>query len=210
MMNVSLGLLVASLGSLKAHAENMITFTAQQDGVRMYEVVESQDSATKKFNEVKAPWKIEVNSSKLFVFEKPGFIPVYLPVFQTPSHNTEIKINLKKLDGETRVQATLPTLAMADDLMDEILAVQHLLDQRKYAQGLVQAEQLYSTHSRSSAVRLVYANALVLNKQIGRADQVYASIQEEINESKPAFLETIKQVRSRLRAPAAVKTGEKQ
>lgn len=195
-----LGVVLLSFGLASAAiASSEVTFTSKQDGVRMFEVIETPLS--KKFEEIKAPWKVEVSNgkSRLFVFEKAGFIPVYLPVFQAPANDTEIHVSLKKLDGETRAQVTAPTMAIADQLVDEIISAQHLLDQKQYSAGLVKAEQLYSSHPMSVAVRLVYANALVMNKQVGKADSIYASIQEELPENKQSILATIKQVRNRLR-----------
>ena len=140
--------LLVTLTSAPALAST-IDFTVNSEGVKMYEVVKKD--SVKKFEEMKAPWKIEVTNdeSRLFVFEKPGCIPVYVPIYFEPGRNIEINIAMKKMDCETKTQMTVPALALTDELVAQIIFPQHPIDDKTYAEAMNKSTQLHFAHSQT-------------------------------------------------------------
>ena len=207
-----LPLMIFTLIESPAQAGGFLQFTADQEGVKVYEVIKTNSKNT--FTEVPAPWKIEVkkDESRMFVFEKPGFIPVYVPVYFEPSHNIEMTVNLKRMDGETKTQMTVPALSLADELVDDIIFTQQLIEQKKYNEALVRSEALYLKHAESVSVKLLYANALFTNQQYDRADNIYAALLQEIPEDKVSMKTAVTAMREKtrtLRHPASASDHQK-
>lgn len=201
----AISLILPALLCGTAHAAS-INFTVANEGVKLFEVV--KENTVKKYQEVVAPWKIEIkkDESRLFVFEKAGYVPVFVPLYFEPSKDIEINIALKKMDSETKSQISTPALVLADELVDQIIFTQSLVDEKKYVEALNQAEQLYTAHPQSVSVKVLYGNALIMNKQFQKADSIYASALVNLPEGKDAIRKSIEALRKKFhssRVPAS-------
>ncbi len=146
------------------------------------------------------------SETKVFTLEKPGFAPVYIPVSGGLSKNVTIAVNLKRVIDWTPEELTRKSMETAEGMVDQIMTVQALLDNRKMKEALPLLETMKSEHPRSISVRLIYANALLINGEVARADSMYATLMGEIPESRKYLRDSIELVRSRLngmRRPAS-------
>jgi hypothetical protein len=193
----------------------VVRIVANQEGAKLYEVqngngVKALQERT--FQELKAPWEFEMEetASKLLVMEKPGFMPVYIPIFQGPrNEESSIQVDLKRIDGATKNQLISPVTSLADEMVDSIIYIQQLMDQKKFVEATTQAEALYIAHPQSMSVKLIYANSLMMAQQYARADSLYGSLIDQIPNSMSAMKASIQQIKNRIqgnRKPASAQS----
>lgn len=134
----------------------------------------------------------------VYKIEKRGYAPVYLPLLARSRGLTLIRLSLKKTADWVSEEAHKKSLEVAENMVDDLYAVQSMLDARKSKEALGLAESLHAKHPESIAARLVYANALLLNGDLVRARGIYAAALEEIPESRRTLRSTLTQVVARL------------
>jgi predicted Zn-dependent protease len=95
---------------------------------------------------------------------------------------------------------------MAEALIDRISSAQALLDARKTKEALTQIETLKNEYPTSFSVRLIHANALLLNGEGQKAQSIYNALLSEVPETRTYMKEAIQNIQSRLgkRMPASV------
>ena len=135
-------------GTCSANAGIILLKTVQKN-VHLFELKGMQSQ--EKGKEIAEPWALEIKKGepKLYVLERQGYMPVYLPIFQEPNGQLELKIDLKKLDSEAKSQLSLPASEIADELVDKIIEIQELIRQKKPQQEYEMAEQLQAAHPES-------------------------------------------------------------
>jgi predicted Zn-dependent protease len=197
-------LIVLTHGAISSAHAGVYRLVVQQDGAKVSEMRTDDDQGAVKgrsFTPVKNlnAIAVENGTSKLLVIEKPGFIPVYLPLPGPPKKEVAlIQISLKRLDGTSRTQLGAPARELADELVDRLIIIQQLLDQKKRAEASSQASVLYQEHPQSYAVRMIYAQTLVANGQYAQADEIYRVVLSEIPEHLPSVKAAIQQIRAHL------------
>lgn len=168
--------------------------------------------ASKKTHLGKAPLafkKEEEVAGKVFLIEKPGFAPVYIPMAGDLKRGMTIHVDLIKSEEWTPEELTRKSMETAEKMVDQILSLQALLDARKTADALPLAENLKNTYPESVSARLVYANALLLSGDVTKADSIYGILLEEIPQSRKSMRDSIEAVRIKLRGGRVPASGGK-
>jgi hypothetical protein len=134
------------------------------------------------------------------VVEKPGFAPVYLPISEKLDRDVKIKIELKRLDAwdPVAVDFNQKVADSAENLVDQIVAVQGLLDERKVKEGLSRSEELRASYPRSVSAKVLYANALLLSGQTDKASSLYTELLADIPESRKVLRQSIESLKNRI------------
>lgn len=154
----------------------------------------------------------DTSQPRLLLVEKPGFSSAYIPFSQSVATHFAILTTLHPLINWTSDELTRKTVEIAENVVDRITAVQALLDARKVKEAMAMVESLKNEYPNSFSVRLIYANALLLNGEGKKAEVMYGALLNEIPSTRMYMKDAIEQIRARLnggkRVPAS--TGGKQ
>ena len=152
----------------------------------------------------------DTTQPRILLIEKSGYASVYLPFSQSVATHFAIKADMHPLINWTSEELNRKTVEIAENVVDRITMAQNLLDSRKVKEGLAAIDSLKNEFPNSFSVRLIYANALLLNGEGQKADAVYASLISEVPTNKAYLKDSLEQIHSRLsktRMPAS--TGGK-
>ena len=152
----------------------------------------------------------DTSQPRVLLLEKPGFSSSYIPFSQSVATHFSVMVNLHPLINWTNEELTRKTVEVAENMVDRITAVQTLLDSRKIKEALTMIDSLKNEYPNSISVRLIYANALLLNGEGQKAEAIYSSLLNEIPVNRTYLKEAVEQIHSRLsgkRIPAS--TGGK-
>lgn len=154
----------------------------------------------------------DTSQPRVLLLEKPGFSSAYIPFSQNVATHFSIMANLHPLINWTSEELSRKTIENAEAIVDKITAVQALLDSRKTKEALTLIESLKTEYPNSFSVRLIYANALLLNGEGQKAETIYSTLLTEIPASRAYLKNAIEQIYSRLRGgkrlPASTKGGK--
>lgn len=159
----------------------------------------------------RAPLTLEdfdTTQPRVLLLEKPGFSSAYIPFSQSVATHFSIMANLHPLINWTSDELTRKTMDAAETLVDRITSVQALLDARKTKEALTQIDSLKSQYPNSFSVRLIHANALLLNGEGKRAQTIYNALLDEVPSSRASLKEALETMQNRLsgkRMPASIK-----
>lgn len=209
------------LGSTTPVFSAEVTIDSNIPGAQVYELGDSTSStgtmnATQDEEQKtllgKTPYVFkDQGGSKVIKIEKRGYTPVYVPVFGQFRGLSLLKVTLKKVSDWLPEDASQKSVEVAEKMVDEIFAVQSLIDSRKFKEALGTAETLHSQHPTSIAASLIYANALLVNGDFARARSIYAGAMEQIPDSRKQLKATLASTLQQLsggsggRMPASVK-----
>ena len=140
----------------------------------------------------------DTSQPRILLIEKPGYASVYLPFSKEVATHFSIKADMHPLINWTSEELNRKTVEIAEAVLDKITAVQTLLDTRKVKEALTLIESLKNEFPNSFSVRLVYANALLLNGEGQKADAMYASLISEVPTNKAYLKSSLEQIHSRL------------
>jgi hypothetical protein len=160
------------------------------------------------------PLKIEHEDlpiGKILVFEKAGYGTVYFPIINGFEKDSIVKVRMKKLDEMISPDLKKIAREEAELLVDEIMLVQQLIEQKKIAQAIVMSENLKEKYPESQSVKLIYANALLMSGSRAKAVAQYELLLKELPEGRRLMRESIENVVKKItpkRFPAAA--SEKQ
>lgn len=188
----------------------LLKILSSEPETRVYEVTDPMN----KKELGRAPLTLEdfdTSQPRLLLLEKPGFSSAYIPFSQSVATHFSVMATLHPLINWTSEELTRKTLDSAEELVDRITGIQALLDSRKVKDALTQIDSLRSEYPKSFSVRLIHANALLLNGEGKRAQNIYSSLLEEVPSSRSYMKEALENISSRLngkRMPASVR-GER-
>ncbi|MBS1957853.1 MAG: tetratricopeptide repeat protein [Bdellovibrionales bacterium] len=197
-----------ALCSLSAHADELKILSNIPDS-SVFEVKSAPGSNAPSTNADeeektllgKTPHTISDASSsdvRVIKVEKPGYTPVYLPLFGHFRGITVIRVSMKKITDWMPEDSQKKSQDLAERIVDEIFAVQTLLDAKQSKQALGLAETLHAKYPGSVAANLVYANALLLNGDFGRARGMYIGALDQIPDSRKQLKTTLARVLTKL------------
>ena len=153
----------------------------------------------------------DTSQPRVLLIEKPGFASIYLPFSQGVATHFAIKADMHPLINWTSEELYRKTVETAESIVDRITAAQALLDARKVKKALTMIESLKSEYPNSFSVRLIYANALLLNGEGQKADAIYSALISEVPSNKSYLKDSLEQIHSRLgnkRRPASTGGNE--
>jgi len=149
----------------------------------------------------------DTSQPRVLLIEKPGFASVYLPFSQSVATHFAIKADMHPLINWTSEELNRKTVEIAEGIVDRITVAQNLLDARKVKEALTMVESLKNEYPNSFSIKLVYANALLLNGEGQKADAMYSALINEVPSNKAYLKDSLEQIHSRLsktRMPASV------
>ena len=152
----------------------------------------------------------DTNEPRLLMMEKPGFSSVYIPFSQGVATHFSVQANMHPISGWTSDEITRKTVEMAESLVDRVSAAQALLDARKTKEALAQIETLKNEYPTSFSVRLIHANAVLLNGEGQKAQAMYKALLTEVPANRAYLKDAIENIQNRLgkRMPASVGGNE--
>jgi hypothetical protein len=183
----------------------VLKILSSEPETKVYEVTDPM----KKKSLGTAPLALEdfdTSEPRLLMLEKHGFASVYIPFSQGVATHFAIQANMHPISDWTSDELTRKTVDMAESLVDRITAVQSLLDARKTKEALAQVETLKNEYPTSFSVRLIHANALLLNGEGQKAQVIYKTLLSEVPANRTALKDAIDNIQKRLgsRMPASV------
>jgi hypothetical protein len=159
----------------------------------------------------RAPLSLEdfdTSEPKLLMLEKPGFSSAYIPFSQGVATHFSVMATLHPISNWTTEELTRKTVDTAEAMVDRITSVQVLLDARKVKEAMHIIDSLKIEYPNSFSVRLLQANAFLLNGDGKRAQTIYSSLLDEVPSSRSYMKQALELMQSGLagkRMPASVK-----
>lgn len=208
MKNIIFALIITLVLQENAHATVLKILSNEADS----RVTDVTDPMNKK-ELGKAPLTLEdfdTSSPRVLLVEKPGFTSAYIPFSRNVATHFSVMTNLHPIINWTNEELTRKTLETAESIIDRITAVQAMLDARKVKEALTMLDSLKNEYPNSVSIRLLHANALLLNGDGKQAEVIYTGLLNEIPANRAYMKDAIEQIRSRLggrRLPAS--TGGK-
>lgn len=188
--------LMTMLFSFSALAGEMKIISSESNS----RVIDATDPKNKKELGV-TPFTIEEfdpTISKVLLVEKPGFASVYVPLPENMAENTSIEVTMQPILNWTSEELTRKTVENAENLLERVQAIQSLLDARKLKDAFPLIEALKNEYPSSFSVRLVYANALLLNGEGTKAEALYSKLLGEVPATRESLKKSIENIRSKL------------
>lgn len=148
------------------------------------------------------------NEPRILMLEKPGFSSAYIPVSRDLGNTFSIMANLHPIQNWTTEELSRKSVETAEAIVDKISYIQSLVGEKKLAEALVNAEYLQNQYPNSISVRLTYANTLMLNGDRRKSEAIYATVINEIPDSKLYMKGTLEKIHSKIggsRMPASTK-----
>ncbi len=159
----------------------------------------------------RAPLSLEdfdTTEPKLLLLEKPGFSSAYIPFSEGVATHFSIMANLHPITNWTTEELTRKTVDTAEAIVDRITSVQVLLDARKIKEALTVIDSLKSEYPNSFSVKLLQANAFLLNGDGKRAQTIYNALLDEVPSSRSYMKQALEAMSTGLsgrRMPASEK-----
>jgi hypothetical protein len=188
----------------------VLKILSSEPDTQVYEVTDPMN----KINLGKAPLVInefETIEPRVLVLEKPGFSTAYIPISRGIANTFSIMATLHPISNWTPDDLTRKSIETAESIVDKISYIQGLVKDKKTTEALVNAENLVAQFPNSISVKLTYANILMMNGDRKKSEAIYATIINEIPESKLYMKSTLEKIRSYIggsRMPAS-KKGKK-
>ena len=140
----------------------------------------------------------DTSAPRVLLLEKPGYAPVYIPFSQNVATHFAVKADMHPLINWTSEELNRKTTENAEAIIDKVTAIQAMLDSRKVKEALTMADALKNEYPNSFSIRLVYANALLLNGEGQKAETLYSTLLSEVPSNRAYLKDSIEQIHSRL------------
>lgn len=203
------GLFIFTFVSFSAFSE--VQISTSEKGVEV-SLRDERDEVVSKFGTTPVSLKPgDLKVGHILVVEKSGFAPVYIPIMSEFKSDSKIRVKLKKLEEMIHPDLEKKTTDAAEGIIDQIFITQNLIEQKKYYEALISAENLRLNYPNSLAVKLVYSNALLMNGARDKALAHYNFILNELPPQRTLMRESIENLKKRIapaRQPASVKKGK--
>jgi hypothetical protein len=187
---------------------SVLKILSSEPDTQVYEVTDPMN----KISLGKAPLvlhEFETAEPRVLVLEKPGFTPAYIPISRSAPNTFSIMATLHPLSNWTPEDMTRKSVETAEMIVDKISYIQSLAQEKKLTEALVNAESLQNQFPTSISVKLTYANMLLLSGDRKKSEAIYATVINEIPESKMYMRGSLERIRSKIgggnRMPASRK-----
>jgi len=140
----------------------------------------------------------DTSNPRVLLMEKPGFASVYVPFSQSVATHFSFKADMHPLINWTSEELNRKTIETAESMIDRITAAQSFLDARKVKEAMAILDSLKDEFPNSFTIRILYANALVLNGEGQKADALYTLLLSELPSTKAYLKESLEGIHSRL------------
>jgi len=205
MKNTIAALFITSLILSNSADAALLKILSTEPDTQVYEVTDPMN----KKSLGRAPLTLEqfdTSEPRVLLLEKPGFSSAYIPFSQSVATHFSVMATMHPLINWTSEELNRKTVEMAESIVDRITAIQSLIDARKIKEAITQIETLKNEYPNSFSVRLIHANALLLNGEGQKARAMYSALLNEVPSSRTYMKEALEAMQSRInkRMPASV------
>ncbi len=205
MKNTFAALFITSLILSNSADAALLKILSTEPDTQVYEVTDPMN----KKSLGRAPLTLEqfdTSQPRVLLLEKPGFSSAYIPFSQSVATHFSVMATMHPLINWTSEELNRKTVEMAESIVDRITAIQSLIDARKIKEAITQIETLKNEYPNSFSVRLIHANALLLNGEGQKARSIYSALLNEVPSNRTYMKDALEMMQSRInkRMPASV------
>jgi predicted Zn-dependent protease len=205
MKNTIAALFITSLILSNSADAALLKILSTEPDTQVYEVTDPMN----KKSLGRAPLTLEqfdTSEPRVLLLEKPGFSSAYIPFSQSVATHFSVMATMHPLINWTSEELNRKTVEMAESIVDRITAIQSLIDARKIKEAITQIETLKNEYPNSFSVRLIHANALLLNGEGQKARAIYSALLNEVPSNRTYMKDALEMMQSRInkRMPASV------
>ena len=205
MKNTIAALFITSLILSNSADAALLKILSTEPDTQVYEVTDPMN----KKSLGRAPLTLEqfdTSQPRVLLLEKPGFSSAYIPFSQSVATHFSVMATMHPLINWTSEELNRKTVEMAESIVDRITAIQSLIDARKIKEAITQIETLKNEYPNSFSVRLIHANALLLNGEGQKARAMYSALLNEVPSNRTYMKDALEMMQSRInkRMPASV------
>lgn len=141
------------------------------------------------------------STSRNLVIEREGYVPFALPISQKLQDKVEVDVKLHKISEWSPEYMKKETIVHAENIVDEIMAAQYLIDQRKNGEATLKIDELKAKYPDSLAVAILYANSLLLKGRKAEAREYYEGLLERLPDDRKYLKDMVQKISTGLGSP---------
>lgn len=141
------------------------------------------------------------STARTLVIEREGYVPFALPISQKLQDSVEVDVKLHKISEWSPEYMKKETIIHAENIVDEIMAAQYLIDQRKNGEAALKIDELKAKYPDSLAVAILYANSLLLKGRKAEAREYYEGLLERLPDDRKYLKDMVQKISVDLGSP---------